>query len=112
MLTVLQERMVKRTLVKISLVFLSMASIAMAVEVRSLHYNFNQNVTIWISNQPCAFKKYKNAFPWAAKAVRKDGEIMEGCFNGEDETVTIQWKDGDRSKFPANYFLQSKDINI
>jgi hypothetical protein len=83
-----------------------------AEPVKKLHFNFNDSVTIWISNQACTLPKYKQEFPWSAAAVRKDGEILEGCFTGHDEVIVIQWKDGDRSKFPANAFLITKDTNI
>ena len=83
-----------------------------AAPIRKLHFNFNDSVTIWISNQPCTLSKYKTKFPWSAAAVRKDGEILEGCFNGAGEVVVIQWKGGDQSRFPANAFLQNKDTNI
>ena len=101
-------RMVKMTLAKISLLLL-ISSLALAQEVRRLHFNFNDNVTIWISNEFCADARYKNIYPWRAQAVRKDGEVLQGCFNGEANTVTIQWIGGDISKFPANVFLINKD---
>jgi len=107
--------MVKMTLARIKYIILGFVvsvNLFAAESVRKLHYNYNENVTIWISNQPCGLSKYKKAFPWSAAAVRKDGEILEGCFNGADETIIIQWKDGDRSKFSANAFLNNKDINL
>lgn len=95
------------------IVFLLVCAIGYSAEsIKKLHFNFNDSVTIWISNQACGLPKYKQEFPWSAAAVRKDGEILEGCFNGANETIIIQWKDGDRSKFPANAFLNIKDINI
>ena len=105
--------MEKMTLVKISLLLL-LSCVAVANEVRKLHYNYNDNVTIWISNQPCTDTRYKNIYPWHAEAVRKDGEILKGCFNGENNTVTIQWIGGDTSKFPADNFLINKqqDLNL
>ena len=107
--------MVKMTLAKINttIICLLVCVIGYSAEpIKKLHFNFNDSVTIWISNQSCGLTKYKREFPWSAAAVRKDGEILEGCFNGADETITIQWKDGDRSKFPANAFLNNKDMNI
>ena len=103
------------TLAKINLIIIGLGlcvNLNAQEPIRKLHLNFNDNVTIWISNQPCGLAKYKKAFPWSAAAVRKDGEILEGCFSGHDEVVEIQWKDGDRSRFPANAFLNTKDINI
>lgn len=100
--------MVKMTLARISLLLLLSWSAA-AAEVRKLHFNFNDNVTIWITNQPCTDARFKNIYPWHAEAVRKDGEILTGCFNGENNTVSIQWIGGDLSRFPANVFLTNKD---
>jgi hypothetical protein len=107
--------MVKMTLARIKYIIIGFAvsvNLYAAEPVRKLHYNYNENVTIWISNQPCGLSKYKKAFPWSAAAVRKDGEILEGCFNGHNNTIEIQWKDGDRSKFPADAFLNNKDTSI
>ena len=83
-----------------------------AEPIKKLHFNFSDKVTIWISNQSCTLVAYKKEFPWSAAAVRADGEVLEGCFNGRDNEVIIQWKGGDRSRFPANAFLQNKDISI
>ena len=77
-------------------------------EVKKLHFNYNDKVTIWISNEDCPLKQFSKQFPWKAEAVRSDGDIMIGCFNGENNTVTIQWNGGDRSMFPADYFLYNK----
>jgi len=102
----------KMMLAKISLFLIFVTLISYAEEpVKKLHFNFNDNVTIWISNQPCELKKYKEKFPWSAKAVRKDGEVLEACFNGEGDSIHIQWEKGDHSIFPANYFLNNKNEN-
>lgn len=100
------------TLAKINFIiigFLICVNAFAAETVKKLHYNYNQNVTIWISNQPCPDARIRKQFPWAAEAVRSDGDILPGCFNGEADTVTIQWIGGDQSRFPANYFLGNKD---
>ena len=103
--------MLVKTNIILGLLLISFSTLA-ETPVRKLHFNFNNSVTIWISNQPCKDAKWKTMFPWAAQAVRKDGDTLEGCFNGENDTVTIQWIGGDRSRFPANYFLQNKDESI
>lgn len=103
------------TLAKINLIIIGLGlcvNLNAQDSVKKLHYNYNENVTIWISNQPCPDARIRNQFPWAAEAVRKDGDILPGCFNGEADTVTIQWIGGDRSRFPANYFLANKDLNL
>ena len=100
---------------KINLIIMGLAlcvNLNAEQSVKKLHYNYNQNVTIWISNQPCTNARIRNQFPWAAEAVRKDGDILPGCFNGENDTVTIQWIGGDQSRFPANYFLINKDQSL
>ena len=82
-----------------------------AREIKKLHLNYNESVTIWISNEVCPVKKLVRDFPWKAEAVRKDGEVLLGCFTGADERVMIQWKDGDYSIFPANAFLLNLQNN-
>jgi len=98
-------------LVKISLLLL-LSCVVIAAEVRKLHYNYNENVTIWISNQLCTDVRYKKIYPWHAEAVRRDGEILQGCFNGENNTVTIQWIGGDTSKFVPDNFLINKQQDL
>ena len=91
-----------------TILFLLIIGISFSVvskEIKKLHFNYNDKVTIWISNEECPLKQFSRQFPWKAEAVRSDGDIMVGCFNGESNTVTIQWKGGDRSIFPADYFL-------
>lgn len=90
------------------LLVISIASLVIAKEVKKLHFNYNDKVTIWISNEECPLKQFSKQFPWKVEAVRSDGDIMIGCFNGENNTVTIQWNGGDRSMFPADYFLYNK----
>jgi len=105
----------KKMLAKINTIIMGLVlsvNLNAAEPIKKLHFNYNDNVTIWIGNQPCGLPKYKKSFPWSAAAVRSDGEILEGCFTGHDEVVEIQWKDGDRSRFPANAFLINKDISI
>lgn len=83
--------------------FLSVAAIA--TEERFLSYQFNQNVVIRISNVECPLKTIKKQFPWAAVAMRADGQYLFGCFNHKSDDIVIQWAAGDQSIFPANYFL-------
>jgi hypothetical protein len=90
------------------LVILGISFLATSKEVKKLHFNYNDKVTIWISNEACPLPQFSKQFPWKVEAVRVDGDIMIGCFNGENNTVTIQWNGGDRSMFPADYFLYNK----
>lgn len=87
------------------LLVIGISFLAVSKEVKKLHYNYNDKVTIWISNEECPLKQFIKQFPWKAEAIRSDGDIMIGCFNGENNTVTIQWNGGDKSVFPADYFL-------
>ena len=79
-------------------------------DTKLLHYQYNQNVVITISNIPCPLKEYAKDFPYAAVASRIDGQRLIGCFNKEDESnLKIQWqnlggKKGDFSVFPADAF--------
>jgi hypothetical protein len=83
------------------LVMIGVSFFAISKEVKKLHFNYNDKVTIWISNEACPLPQFSKQFPWKV-------DIMLGCFNGENNTVTIQWNGGDRSMFPADYFLYNK----
>ena len=76
-----------------------------AQELRYLHYKYNNNVVITLSNAECMIPEYKNLYPWAAIATRIDGERMLACFTGEGQKVIIQWYKGDKSIFPADSFV-------
>jgi len=94
------------------LLVIAISFLAVSKEVKKLHYNYNDKVTIWISNEECPLPLSKKQFPWKVEAIRSDGDIMIGCFNGENNTVTIQWTGGDKSMFPADYFLRNTSGEI
>lgn len=71
-----------------------------------LHYKYNQNVVISIAHVACPFNAIKKEFPYGAVASRIDGEKLFGCFNHEGDTIVIQWNGGDKTRIPADYFLQ------
>lgn len=71
-----------------------------------LDYQFNENVTIRISNIPCKIPNIdKKKFELAAVARRIDGQFLFGCYTHEKDDIIIQWAGGDQTKLPANYFL-------
>ena len=73
-----------------------------------LSYQFNENVTITISNIECKVPTYKAKFPYSVVAKRIDGQFIFGCFTHDKDDIVIQWAGGDKSVFPANYFLMMK----
>jgi hypothetical protein len=92
------------------LLVIGISFLAVSKEVKKLHYNYNDNVTIWISNEECPLPLSKKQFPWKVEAIRSDGDIMIGCFNGENNTVTI----ANNNNMPINcyYYVvgERKDI--
>lgn len=74
-------------------------------EDKWLEYQFNNNVVIRIANVACPIKSLKKDYPNGAVAIRTDGQYMFGCFTHKDDDIVIQWAAGDKSIFPANYFL-------
>lgn len=74
-------------------------------EDKWLEYQFNNNVVIRIANVACPVKSLKKDYPNGAVAMRVDGQYMFGCFTHKDDDIVIQWAAGDKSVFPANYFL-------
>jgi hypothetical protein len=80
------------------------------VAPKILSYQFNENVMISISNIECPFPDQVKEYPWAAVAIRVDGQKMVGCYKPLDENMLrIIWKGGDFSDIPANAFLVSPD---
>lgn len=74
-------------------------------EDKWLSYQLNENVVIRIANVQCPIKDLKKDYPWGAVAIRTDGQYLFGCFNHQGDDIVIQWAMGDKSIFPANYFL-------
>lgn len=80
-------------------------------EDKLLHYQFNKNTVITISNIKCPLKQYDKSYPWAVVATRIDGARLVGCFNKLDENyIKIQWQDiggakADFTVLPANVFM-------
>jgi len=110
MLTVLLVLMVRMMLAEIKkitglvLLFISYISSA-ETPIKKLHYQYNDKVVIWITNQLCIDKKINKEYPYIAMAIRVDGDTMPGCYKNVDDDIKIQWIGGDFSVFPANVFL-------
>lgn len=81
------------------------AGAAEPAKINLLHYRFNKNVIITISNQPCPFKEISKRYPLAVIAHRSDNAGLAGCFGAKGDDIVIQWLRGDISTFPANVFL-------
>ena len=86
------------------LLFISFISSA-ETPIKKLHFQYNDKVVIWITNQPCIDKKINKEYPYIAIAIRVDGDAMPGCYKNVDDDIKIQWIGGDFSVFPANVFL-------
>jgi hypothetical protein len=82
-------------------------------DVKYLHYKFNHNVIITISNVECPIPKVKDKYDYAVIARRIDGASLIGCYKKQDENlIEIQWHGGDITVIPANLFLRGDEINI
>lgn len=83
-----------------------------AAEPRLLSYDYNDIVTISISNAPCPLAKLAKTHPYAAIAVKftdkeriKVADALNACWTNKGDDIELQWVGGDKSVFPANYFL-------
>ena len=88
-----------------------------AADVRTLSYNYNDIVTISISNVPCPLAKLAKTHPYTAIAVKytdknhvKVADAMNACWTHNGDDIEIQWVGGDKSVFPANYFLVKGNV--
>lgn len=77
---------------------------AYAEQPKFLTYKFNPSVVIIISNVPCPLE-VKDKYPYAAAAMRIDGDKLAGCFTHDKDSIVIQWYKGDTTTLPANVFL-------
>ena len=81
------------------------ASVMAESNNKFLHYKFNDNVAITISNVPCLDKSLIKDYPYAVVAVRIDQAVLKGCFTHKKDDIVIQWIGGDQTTLPANAFL-------
>ena len=80
-------------------------------EVKYLHYKFNHNVIITISNVACPLHGIKQQYDYAVIASRIDGEKLLGCYKKQTEDlIEIKWYGGDISVIPANAFLINPEL--
>jgi len=84
---------------------LCLSTNAIAEPYKYLHYKYNENVVITISNIVCVLPEYKNSYPLAAMASRINGDRLLACYAYEGDDVVIQWFKGDTIRFPANVFF-------
>jgi hypothetical protein len=90
---------------------LCLSTSAIAEAYKYLHYKYNQNVIITISNIACVLPELKDLYPLTAVATRIDGNRLLACYTHEGEDIVIQWYKGDTSRFPANVFLSNPKID-
>ncbi len=93
-------------------VLIALAPDGYAAEPRLLHFNYNEIVTISISNAPCPLAKLAKTHPYTAIAVKYADknhdrvlDALNACWTHRGDDIEIQWVHGDKSVFPANYFL-------
>ena len=82
-------------------------------KVKILSMQYNENVTINISNIPCPFKDLKQEYPFGVMAFRIDGQKLAGCYKPLDkDLLRIQWYKGDHTDLPYNAFLLNQNGEI
>ena len=98
-------------------VLIALAPDGYAAEPRILSFDYNDIVTISISNVPCPVAKLAKTHQYVAIAVKftdsthtKLADAMNACWTHKGDDIEIQWMGGDKSVFPANYFLVKGDI--
>lgn len=80
-------------------------------EVKYLHYKFNHNVIITISNVACPLHGIKQQYDYAVIASRIDGQKLLGCYKKQTEDlIEIKWYGGDITVVPANAFLINPEL--
>ena len=89
---------------KLLLVLLLMPVVCFAKN-QYLHYKFNENVVITISNVKCPIEQLTNEYPYAAIASRIDNQHLFGCYTHKNDDIVIQWAGGDKTILPDNAFL-------
>lgn len=90
---------------------LCLSTSAIAEPYKYLHYKYNQNVVITLSNIDCPLPELKNIYHLTVVATRIDGDRLLGCYAHEGDDVVIKWFKGDTSRFPANVFLTNPKLD-
>jgi hypothetical protein len=106
------ETLVMKKTILAGMALLSSIAVGAPTYAKALVYKYNDTVSIYITSLPCGIDKYKEQFPYAAKAIKtingkKDGLL--GCFTGKDNVVIIQWQDingkpSDQTVLPTDEF--------
>ena len=98
-------------------ILIALAPDTHAADIKTLSYNYNDIVTITISNVPCPMAKLAKTHPYTAIAVKytdkdhvKVADAMNACWTNKGDDIEIQWVGGDKSVFPANYFLVKGNV--
>ncbi len=84
---------------------LCLSTKAIAEPYKYLHYKYNDNVVVTLSNIACVLPEYKNLYPLTAMATKINGDRLLACYAYEGDDVVIQWFKGDTIRFPANVFF-------
>ena len=84
---------------------LCLSTSAIAEPYKYLHYKYNDNVVVTLSNIVCVLPEYKNLYPLTAMATKINGDRLLACYAYEGDDVVIQWITGDTIRFPANVFI-------
>ena len=84
---------------------LCLSTSAIAEPYKYLHYKYNDNVVVTISNIDCVLPEHKNLYPLTVVATRINGDRLLACYAYEGDDVVIQWFKGDTIRFPANVFF-------
>ena len=93
-------------------VLIALAPDGYTAEPKVLSFDYNDIVTISISNMPCPIDKLAKTHPYVGIAVKytdkdhvKVADAMNACWTHKGDDIELQWPGGDKSYFPANYFL-------
>lgn len=84
---------------------------------KAMVLKYNDTVNIYVTSAPCGIDKYKDQFPYAAKAVKNvKGKLekLTGCFTGQGDFILIQWQDingkpSDTTSFYAEDFKPAEN---
>ncbi len=90
---------------------LCLSTKAIAEPYKYLHYKYNDNVVVTLSDIDCVLPEHKNIYNLTVVATRIDGERLLGCYAHEGDDIVVQWFKGDKSKFPANVFLTNPKLD-
>lgn len=90
------------------LLLVSMPAMAIDLDkVNLLHYRFNKDIIITISNITCPYADLPKKYTRASVAEHSSGKYIAGCYalKGDNE-VEIKWRRGDVVIVPGEGFLK------